>query len=127
MGDPLATWFADYAAAFDAFDVERIAARLHCPCLMVSSEGAVALTTRDAIRANMRAVLDYHRSEGYARAEVSELRTQLQGSRLASSEVAWRVFRSDDSPLWQWRNTYQLADYGEGWRVLVATTHASDA
>lgn len=124
MADPLETWFLDYAREFDAFDAEAIAARLHCPCLMVSRDGVVPLTTREAILANMRAVMAHHRAEGYGHAAVTELQVDRQAPTLAIARVRWNVLDSQGAPLWDWWTSYNLVDLGEGWKVLVATTHA---
>jgi hypothetical protein len=97
VSESFAGYFRDYALAFDAFDPERIACFFHLPCLMVDRGGAAVLTTRDQLLENMRAVLEHHRQ---------------------------RILREDDSPLWDWRNSYQLVDYGEGWKIAVSTTHA---
>lgn len=130
MGDPLEptlrAFFDDYAAAFDAFDAERIASFLHCPCLMVNGEFVAALTTREAAVANMRAVLDHHRREGVGKSRASELRFERQAPKLAIATVRWRVADTQGAPLWDFANTYNLADYGDGFRILVSTTHAPD-
>lgn len=124
MADPFETWFLDYARDFDAFDAEAIAARFHCPCMLVSRDGVVPLTTRDAILANMRAVMAHHRAEGYGQATVTELRVDRQAPSLAIARVRWNVVDPEGAPLWDWWTSYNLADLGEGWTVLVATTHA---
>ncbi|MGI9432939.1 MAG: DUF6841 family protein [Myxococcota bacterium] len=123
MGDPFELYFRTYAAAFDAFDADEIAAHFHCPCLMVNSEIAVPLTARHAIVSNMRAVLSHHRAEGYSRAAVTDVASRLQAAQLATVEVGWRVTRADESLLWEWRVTYNLVDYEDRWQILVATTH----
>ena len=124
MSESFAGYFRDYALAFDAFDPERIACFFHLPCLMVDRGGAAVLTTRDQLLENMRAVLEHHRQQGYARAAVCEIEAHRQAASLATAQLRWRILREDDSPLWDWRNSYQLVDYGEGWKIAVSTTHA---
>ena len=126
MADPFETWFLAYARDFDAFDAEAIAARFHCPCLMVGSHGVVPLTTREAILANMRAIMAHHREQRVGHAAVADLRVDPQAETLAIAHVRWKVLDVDGAPLWDWWTSYNLADLGQGWRVLVATTHAEE-
>ena len=121
----LEPFFERYAAAFDAFDAQAVAAFLHCPCLMVNAEHVVPLTTPDAILANMRAVLRHHRAQGYARAAVSDVTELARSEGLAIVRVRWRVHRADETLLWDWLNSYQLvrAADADGWRIAVSTTH----
>jgi len=123
VDDPFELYFRAYAAAFDAFDADEIAARFHCPCLLVNSEIAVPLTTRHAIVSNICAVLAHHRAEGYSRAAVTDVVPRHQAANLATVEVGWQVFEADESLLWDWRVTYNLVDYEDRWQILVATTH----
>jgi hypothetical protein len=124
MADPFELFFREYAAAFDAFDAERIAGLFHCPCLMVSADIVVPLTTQHAIVSNMQGLVAYHRQEGYARARVSDVRVSKQAPNLAHVTVRWQVLRADESVLWDWKNDYELVDYGDGWKILVSTTYA---
>ncbi len=44
MADPFELYFQQYAAAFNDFDAEAIAAFFHAPCLMVNGEYANTLS-----------------------------------------------------------------------------------
>ena len=119
--DDFDTFFRSYAAAFDAFDADRIARFFHLPCLLVDGRRAVSLEAFEAVRDHMQALVRRHATEGYARAEIDGLEVLTRGEALATTSLGWRVFREDDSVMWSWRNEYMLADYGEGWKILVST------
>lgn len=117
-------YFGDYADAFNRFDAVGIASFFHCPCVMVSNQGATVLSTPDAIHANTEALLAFHREHDFGRALVCDLQTRSLASNLAVVEAGWQVERVDGSVLWTFRNTYNLGDFGGGWRILASTTHA---
>ena len=123
MADPFDRYFRDYAAAFDAFDAERIAAFFHRPLLLVGPAGVVEIA-ETAIPAYTHGLLEHHRESGYARAEVRDIEARQPAPNLAIATVHWQVFREDDTKLWDWWNTYNLFEDAGGWKILVATTHA---
>ena len=123
MADPFEMYFRAYASAFDEFDADRIASFFECPCMMVNGEYSASLTTNEAILNSMRSVLQYHRASGYKRAVVSDFDITVQAENLAIVRVCWRIYDRDDALLWNWMNTYNLTDYGLGWKILVSTTH----
>ena len=126
MADAFRSFMADYAAAIDRFDAAAAAGHFHCPCLLLNGDGAVALTDRTAIEANMRALLEDHRRLGFARARVLALRSERLADRLAIAHVRWRVEGEDGTALGEWSNSYDLLETGEGWRIVVSTTHDAD-
>jgi hypothetical protein len=116
-------YFQAYAEAFNRFDGERIAYFLNCPCLLVSGAAAHWLTTPETIQANTEALLAFHRAQGFGRATTSNVIVRPMGANLALAEVQWTVERADGTVLWTFRNTYNLADFGGGWKILASTTH----
>lgn len=124
MADPFEQYFRRYAEAFDAFDPERVAAFFHRPLLLVGKDGAVPIVGEDAIAGYSRGILAYHREKGYARAEVHDIEARKQAPNLAIVSVHWQIFQADDELLWDWWNTYNLLEEDDGWKILVATTHA---
>ena len=127
MADPFERYFEEYARAFDDFDEDRIASFFHCPCFMVNHEFVGSLTTERAIVDNMRGLLVYHRAQGYDHGSVSDIRVEYQAENLAIVRVRWRIFKAESKLLWDFVNTYNLADHGDGWKILISTTHASAA
>jgi len=125
LAGPFEEYFREYALAFDDFDHERVASHYHCPCVMVDAGSASSLETELAIVNNMRAVLRHNREQGYCRGEVSDIRVEFLAESLAIARVHWQIFDREGGLLWDFSNTYNLADYGAGWKILVSTTHAS--
>ncbi len=118
----MVNYFDRYAAAFNAFDPEAIASFYHVPCMMIQAGSVVVVSSREALVANMNALVELHRSQGYLRAAFDDLRAECLGSALALATVAWTVdLRA--APPWTFRNTYELADLDGLWRIVVSTTH----
>ncbi len=123
MADPFEEYFQSYANAFDESDPERITSHYHCPCTMVNAGSITTFDTRASLLRNMEALLRYNEAEGYDHSAASAFRVDQQARNLAIVDVRWRVYRQDDSVLWDWGNSYNLVDYGAGWKILVSTTH----
>jgi len=126
MPCPFERLFSEYGLAFDAFDAEAVALFYHCPCLMVNGEVTIALTSEGMILNNMRALIEQHRSQRVGHASASVLRAENRAENLASVQVDWQIFAIDETLLWKFANTYDLADYGDGWKILASTTHAAE-
>lgn len=125
MPSPFEPLFADYAAAFDAFDAAAIASFYHCPCLLVNGDATTALTSEGMVLDNMQALVEQHRSQRAGRALASIVRVENLAPNLATVGVGWQVFAVDGALLWEFGNTYDLADYGEGWKILTSIAHAA--
>jgi len=123
MADPFEIYFADYAAAYNAFDADAVASFFHCPCMFANREAIVVLSSRATIHANMRGLLDYHRRKNFECASVLRLRAEQQASGLAIVHVRWSVADKSGAALWEWSNSYNLCDLGDGWKIHVSTTH----
>jgi hypothetical protein len=125
MADDFETYFTAYARAFDDFDADAITSYFCCPCTMVSANFVASLDSPSAIQRNVDGILGHHRAEGYHCARVSDFQTARQAENLAIVSVRWRVYKSDESLLWEWDNSYNLVDYGLGSKILVSTVHES--
>lgn len=126
MTDLFEDYFRGYARAFDAHDPERVASYFHCPCMMVNANSVAMLDTREAILRNMEGLVRYNEAEGYDRSTVSDFQVDRQAANLAMVAVRWCVYRSDGSVLWDWGNSYSVADYGPGWKILVSISHEGE-
>ncbi len=118
-------FFTRYAAAFDAFDPEAIAAFYAVPCMMIRAGEAVTLSTTSAVLANMKALVATYRSEGCKRARFGDLQVALLDPGLALVTVPWMIELLDASSTQRFRNTYELLELEGQWRIAVASTHES--
>jgi uncharacterized protein (TIGR02246 family) len=120
----VATFFERYAATFNALDPEAVTTFYHVPCMMIQPGSAVALGSREAVLANMTALVELYRAQGYQRASFADLRAGSLGPTLVLVTVAWTIHHRDGaSPVF--RNTYELAEIDGQWRIVVSTTHES--
>ena len=94
--------------------------------MMVNANSVATFDSREAILRNMEGLIRYNEGEGYDHSVASDFRIDRQAANLASVTLRWRVYRSDDSVLWDWANSYHLADYGSGWKILVSITHDAE-
>ena len=121
--EELEGFFAEYAAAFNAADVDRLAALFHCPCLMVNGDGVALLGTETAVQANLAGLFQLHEQQGVHLATVEGMSSQSLGDGLALAAIDWKVERSGALPSWEFRNTYNLVSRAAAWKVVVSTTH----
>jgi hypothetical protein len=49
------------------------------------------------------------------------------GQRSALATLMWKNLRDDGSVARQWRQSYNVVRFPEGWRILVSTFHLSAA
>lgn len=120
----LVSFFDRYAATFDAFDPAAITAFYHVPCMMIQAGRAVALRSREAVLANMAALVDLHRAQGYERASFAGLRRASLGLSFVLVTVPWTLHLGDGASR-AFLNTYELGKIDGEWRILVSTTHES--
>jgi hypothetical protein len=124
----LTRFFADYAAAYDAFDATAIADRFAVPSYILHSDrAAAAFTARETLVANMERVNDLNRAHDYGRAETGALAITAFAPTLAQVTVPWTIRTRAGAILWQFTCTYNLAKGADGWKILVCTNHAPDA
>lgn len=121
----LPSLFAAYARAFDAFDAPGVAAFYHLPCLMVRAGTASLFDTHDALLKNMEDLFALHRQHNYGRAAFAAPHITDLGERLAIVTVSWTIHTQTGTVLWQFATTYNLLQTPDGWKILVATTHAA--
>jgi len=114
-------FFERWKSAFDRFDAEAITDHMNVPLTIVSKDGAAALTDRAQIVANFEAVNELHRGLGYHEAELEELNVfPTYAVNVVRAETRWAFRRIDNSLIYRFRMIYILADYGQGWKAVVA-------
>lgn len=123
MSDDLERFFSQYAVAFNAADVDRLADFFHAPCLMINNDAVALLDSEGAVRDNLTALCDYHEQQGVRHATVERMSCRLLGSGLSLATIEWKVERSGELLAWEFCNTYNLVSRGGRWRIVVSTTH----
>jgi hypothetical protein len=72
-------------------------------------------------------VADTYNGEGTKAATIHDLVAVPIGERSALATLTWKNLRADGSVARQWRQSYNVVRFAEGWRILAATFHLSAA
>jgi hypothetical protein len=110
------------------FDGDQIA-KLYCvPTVTVRGDGSIhSFQSREEIARFFQGVLDTYRGEGAIGGTMQDLEVVPLGERSALATVTWQNLRADGSVAKQWRQSYNLLRFAEGWRILATTFHLSAA
>lgn len=125
-------FFEHYRDAFSRLDGEAVGNAWHVPSGIADSHGSEGTTRLDiyaddaALRANMNALCDVYRRNGFASAEFDVLDHVALGANHAFAHLHWVLRRADGSELQSFRTGYQLARTGDGPRALLAVAYQED-
>jgi membrane-bound lytic murein transglycosylase MltF len=125
-------FFAHYRDIFNRLDGDAVADTWHVPSSIADAHGAggtarVTTYADDAsLRANMHALCDVYRRNGFARAEFELIDHIALGAQHAFAHVHWTLRRADGSELQSFRTGYQLACTTTGVRALMAVAYQED-
>ena len=125
-------FFEHYRDCFNRLDGDAVADAWHVPSGIADSlgDGGAARVTAyaddAALRANMRALCDVYRRNGFARAEFGLLDHVALGANHAFAHLHWTLRRADGSELQSFRTGYQLARTAAGPRALLAVAYQED-
>jgi hypothetical protein len=119
-------FFERYRNDFDKCDWDAFSSLFHEPFITVRGDGSVhLLQSRAATRQFFEMVSAGWRREGYSRCATANFEVMSLGKFSALVTFDWDLLRQDGSSLRNWRQSYQLIDVGDGWKVLASTFHAS--
>jgi len=123
--EQVAGFFERYATAFDRRDWPVFVSLLHEPVLTVRSDGSVrCLRSHGEARAFFEGVADAWRHEGYHRFVASDYEIVSMGKRSLLVTLDWKMLREDGTVVRAWRQSYQLLEVENEWKVLAFTYHA---
>ncbi len=121
------SFFESYRVAFNRLDGDGVAGLWHTPSgITHRAKGAdhAALTTWTELApmcANMRALCDAYRNNGYDHAEFTLDRCETMGDHHAFAVISWTLFRADGSTLQQFKTGYNLMRTADGPKVILVT------
>ena len=122
-------FFENYRDIFNRLDGDAVADHWHVPSSIADSHGEdgaarVSVYADDAsLRANMHALCDIYRRNGFARAEFEVIDHITLGAQHAFAHVHWTLRRADGSELQSFRTGYQLARTAGGVKALMAAAY----
>ena len=125
-------FFTHYRDIFNRLDGDAVADAWFVPSGIADSHGeggtarVTAYTDDAALRANMHALCDVYRRNGFAHAEFELLDHVELGANHAFAHLDWTLRRADGSELQRFRTGYQLARTADGPRALLAVAYQED-
>lgn len=120
MAERSAVQFLDaYRTAFEALDASAIADLFSYPCQITSGDeiAVTVVPTREAWVPQLQRLIDGYRAIGFRSAEVLDLRATELTPRLTQAAVHWRLVDGEGRPLYEFKASYTLADFGQGLRI----------
>ena len=115
-----------YLETFTTFDGDQIAALYCIPTITMRGDGSIhSFQSRDEIARFFQGVADTYRGEGANSGTMHDLVVVPIGERSALASVTWKNHRDDGSVAREFRNSYNVVRFAEGWRILAATVHLS--
>ena len=124
--DEVAAFFARYRDAFGRLDGAAVADCWHVPSSIADSHGAggtprvTVYADHAALRANMNALCDAYRHNGFAACEFRLVEHVPHGAQHAIVLVHWVLLRADGSCLQRFDTGNQLARTAHGVVALMA-------
>ena len=125
-------FFAHYRDVFNRLDGDAVADAWHVPSGIADSHGPggtarfTPYADDAALRANMQALCDVYRRNGFARAEFELIDHIALGAQHAFAHVHWTLHRADGAELQSFHTGYQLACTAHGPRALMAVAYQED-
>ncbi len=120
--EPLAA-VRSYAHAFETLDPQTVAPYYDEPCLVISSQGSVALPTHAEVERFFEPLMGDLRNQGYAATELSHIEETRLSDTLAmvTGRGIWR--KGDGAELRRFGAVYILRKTNDAWRIAVAAFH----
>jgi hypothetical protein len=117
-------FFSRYNAAFATVDGDRIAALYNLPTVTMRGDGSIhCMQSRAELAQFFQGVVDGYHRDGYRDGRFENLQVVPIGGRSVLATMDWALLRADGSVLRAWRQSYNLVDTADGWRILVSTFH----
>ena len=124
----ISAFLNQYLEIFITFDADQIAAWYCVPTIAMGFDGSInCFQSREEITWFFQRVADIYQGEGAISGTMHDLEVVPIGGRSALATVTWKNRRPDGSVAKQFRMSYNVVRFDEGWRILAATVHLSAA
>jgi len=124
----ISAFLNQYNETFATYDGDQIAALYCIPAVTMRGDGSIhGFQSRTEIAQFFQGVVDTYRGEGGIGGTMHDLEVVPIGERSALATVTWKNLQAGGSVARQWRQSYNVVRFAEGWRILAATFHLSAA
>ena len=114
--------FDGYMDCFDRLDGPGAAAYYSAPSFVVKN-GSVTRFGSSEKADYFSALMEANAAEGEHRWEIADFEVALPAANGAIVTVRWVAQRPSGSVIWDFKDTYFLADTAHGWRILGDMVH----
>jgi ketosteroid isomerase-like protein len=116
--DSISRMYNEYLQAFQTLQARSILPYYHVPCLMISSQEVVALTTSAEIEAYFAHIMERLKARNYGRTDIKEFRVNRMSEGIALLSIDLIRYKTDGEKLARLGFTYTLRKK-EGWKVAA--------
>jgi hypothetical protein len=118
-------FFDEFVTAFAQLDGPLIAQRYIAPyvAMHAGAECQVFVEHR-AIGVYFQHIVDGYAARGCCACRWFDLEVHPLGRDAMLATVSWELLRADGSVISRWRESYNLAQTREGWRIFASTDHS---
>ena len=122
----MTAFLSQYDETCSTYDGDQIAALYCVPMITMRGDGSIhCFQSREEIARFFQGVVDTYRGEGAQSGTMHDLEVVPIGERSALATVTWKNRRPDGSVARQFRQSYNVVRFAEGWRILASTGHAA--
>ncbi len=118
--------YVDYFQAFQELKPDAVVSRLNVPCIFLSPQGAIAMSSAEAIDALMRQLMQGLKQQGFGRSEISDLRAQQVSDSVVFVDIRGIRYHTDGSILERFATTNTLRKTDAGWKIVQIAMHDVD-
>jgi hypothetical protein len=124
----MTAFLSQYNDSFATYDGNQIAALYCIPAITMRGDGSIhCFQSREELARFFQGVVDTYRGEGAQSGTMHDLEVVPIGERSALASATWKNMRPDGSVARQFRNSYNVVRFAEGWRILATTFHLNAA
>ena len=118
--------FIDYAKAFETLNPQAVVPYYHEPCMFISPQGVVVLTSQAHVGTFFAEVMEGLSARGYARSTFLNLQGKQLSDILAVVSGVGVWLKADGDELQRFGLTYTLRNTDGNWKIIVATVHDTE-
>ncbi len=118
--------YVDYFQAFQELKPDAVVSRLNVPCIFLSPQGAIAMSSAEAIDALMQQLMQGLKQQGFGRSEITDLRAQQVSDSVAFVDIRGIRYHTDGSILERFATTNTLRKTDAGWKIVQIAMHDVD-
>jgi ketosteroid isomerase-like protein len=124
MTQDASAFVAEYVAAHQAHDVERLASFYFLPTVFLLKKDVVAILDGDDLTQFLeRAFRAFRSNDEGTKFAASLLAQRMMGAKVTSIDVDWKITDDQGGTVQEFRVTYDLIDIDGRWKIVLIARH----